>query len=143
MGLLRQLESDLKFILLKSVMIAALAGAVATLPIAIMFSFGMDPMLAIPTGLALVGYGVALSFLVGLPIALLVFQIVRHNQFFSIQNLFMIANGAAVCLTALAALFAGWMAVFLLGVPIFIAANIYATVGWRQVVEPYQVQLDD
>ena len=143
MGLLRQLESDLKFILLKSVMIAALAGAVATLPIAIMFSFGMDPMLAIAAALGLVGYGVGLSFLVGLPISLLVFQVARHNQFFSIQNLVMIANGVAACLTGVAALFAGWMAIFLVGVPIFIAANIYAVAGWRQIVEPYQVQLND
>ena len=122
----------------KAVAISILAGLLAALPFAVLFAIGADFSFAVFAGLRYLAFGVGASLLVGLPISLVVFQIVRRDPNFMLHDLMLIANGVGVILAAVIAFWSGWLAIFFLGIPVIIAANVFAILGWRKILEPYQ-----
>ncbi|WP_372520078.1 hypothetical protein [Qipengyuania sp.] len=130
----------MRSILIHALYVSLVAGILATLPFAILFSYGMDASLALFAGTRYFGFGIGCSLLIGLPVSLAVFQIIKRDPDFSFGDLMLVANGAAIILATLLGLFSGWFAVIFFGIPTILAANVYAILGWRKILGPYQAE---
>lgn len=118
--------------------IAVLAGALGALPFAVLLTMGMDLPLIAAAVLRYLAFGIVASLIVGLPIALLVFKLTRSDQNFGRAEVFLTANGAAIVIATILAIFAGWFGAFFLGLPVFLAANVYAIAGWLFILRDYR-----
>ena len=118
----------------KAVAIAISAGAFAALPFAVLFTMGMDFALILPAAVSYFAFGIGASLVVGLPIALVSVKLVRSDTNFGRAALFLTANGAAVVIAAILALFQGWFGAFFFGLQVIVAANVYAIAGWRYIL---------
>ena len=130
----------MKSYLARAVYVAVIAGVIASVPIAILFSIGMDAELIFTAAIRFLAFGIGASLLVGLPIALLVFQFIRRDPNFMLHDLVLIANGTGIILATIAGIWSDWMGVFFIGIPTIIAANVFALLGWRKILEPYQAE---
>ena len=122
----------------KAVAISLLAGLLAALPFAVLFAIRMDFHLAMFVGFRYLAFGVAASAIIGLPIAMLVFKLIKDDQSFDRSHLLLVANGAALVITTILGILSGWFGAFFLGLPTFLAANVYAIAGWRMVLRNYR-----
>ena len=130
----------MKSYLARAVYVAVIAGVIASVPIAILFSIGMDAELIFTAAIRFLAFGIGASLLVGLPIALLVFQFIRRDPNFMLHDLVLTVNGTGIILATIAGIWSDWMGVFFIGIPTIIAANVFALLGWRKILEPYQAE---
>lgn len=121
--------------IVKALAIAIFAGALAALPFAVLFTIGMDLSLIFSAAARYIAFGVFGSLVVGLPIALLIFRLIRSDRNFGKAELILTANGVAIVFAAILALSDGWFGAFLFGLPITVAANVYAIAGWRYILQ--------
>ena len=122
----------------KAVAISIFAGVLAALPFAALFAIGMDLPFAVFAGLGYLAFGVAASMVIGLPIAALVFKLIKSEQSFDRMHLILVANGTATMIATLLGVLDGWFGAFFLGLPTFLAANVYAIAGWRLILRSYR-----
>ncbi len=77
-----------------------------------------------------------LNFLIGLPISLDAYNYLRRHRKLTYRSALKVANLASGFLLLLLAASMGIVAIALYGVPILIAANVWAICGWRWVARP-------
>ena len=118
---------------------ALAAAALSGLPVALLLTIDAPieykaPAIARYLVLALAG-----NFLIGLPLAYWVFVALRDNPDFGMGSVIIIANAIAVIGLLLLIMIGGAFAAVFLGIPVIIAANAFALVGWFLVFKPYRV----
>jgi hypothetical protein len=110
-----------------------MAAVVAWLPMAILLTQDTDSDLAIGLAARLLLLPMIGSFLIGLPLALLV---LRQSSNLHFRKLLMIANGAGMALVFVSFLFGHVFGAFFYGLPSILAANAFAILGWLLIVRP-------
>lgn len=133
----------MKDLLPKAIIVSLLAGVLATLPFAILFTLEMDASLRLFVGLRYFAFGVSSALLIGLPIALVTFRLVGRDSGFGLGKLIFVANGVAIILVAFLAMVAGWFGVFFFGIPVALAANVFAIAGWLLIMRPLRISSND
>ena len=118
---------------IRSVVVTVMAALAAWLPMAILLTFDMDSDLVISLAVRLLLLPLVGSFLIGLPLALLV---LRQSSKLNLPKLLLIANGAGIALVFLAFLFGHVFGAFFFGLPSLLAANAFAIFGWLLIVRP-------
>ena len=118
---------------IRSVAVTVMAALAAWLPMAILLTFDMDSDLVISLAVRLLLLPLVGSFLIGLPLALLV---LRQSSKLNLPKLLLIANGAGIALVFLAFLFGHVFGAFFFGLPSLLAANAFAIFGWLLIVRP-------
>ena len=103
---------------------------------AILLTLDMESDLAIGLAARLLLLPLLGAFLIGLPLALLVFRQASHLK---LSRLLTIANGAGMALVFLSFLLGHVFGAFLYGLPSLIAANAFAIFGWLLIVKPMHV----
>jgi hypothetical protein len=120
----------------KVFLVAVLAGLASGLPIATLLTWDLDFGLRLNAIARLLSLAMVGSFLIGLPVSLLTYQLLKADQQFGIRTLVLIANVAAVIVASLAGAAAGVFGLVFFGLPILIAANVFAVAGWLFIVKP-------
>ena len=82
-------------------------------------------------GLALAG-----NLLIGLPVALLVYRMARNSPDFGLWHLVGLANAIVLCLVIVLFSAGGAFGVIFFGIPMLMAANAFAIMGWFLVFKP-------
>lgn len=122
--------NDILVILAKSVVVAFVAAIAAWLPWGV-FSALEDGISFELLPIALLG-----SYAVGLPIALLcIFMAGKHLRE-TPAVVFLMANLAAVTLLIASYAIADLFGFIFLGIPSFLAANVFAMMGWFWILRP-------
>ncbi|MEO0872250.1 MAG: hypothetical protein AAFY19_09900 [Pseudomonadota bacterium] len=117
-------------VLAKSIVIALIAGVVAWLPYGTLNALDGGLSLSL-LPLALLG-----SLAVGLPVALLCLFLAGAQLRRSPGTVFLMANCAGFVLLTSSAVLGDAFGLIFLGVPSFIAANIFAALGWFWILNP-------
>ena len=122
----------------KALIIALCAAIAAWLPVAMLFAFaagmGVDDLQAVL--IRFFSFAALGSFAVGLPVALLTFQLAGHQLASKMSNVFVAANLGGVMLLLVTALLGETFGALFYGLPCVIAANIYALLGWFWILKP-------
>ncbi len=130
-------------IVMKAIFIALIAAVPAGLVAAIFFNIGLGESLTPGLMYFCIVISALLSLIIGTPIFLLSFYIIRQYADFHFGNVLLIANLAAFLLSLFMVIFAGWLVALLVAMAIFVAANLFAGLGWHIVLKPYQAKHHD
>jgi hypothetical protein len=118
-------------LILRALLIAFLAGVAAWLPLVLIFYEWVEDEALTLLPVALFG-----SFVIGLPIALLVYYLAKDALKRSPSAVFMLANLAGVMMILTSYFLTNRAGMLLFGVPSWIAANVYAVLGWFWILKP-------
>ena len=121
-------------VLAKSLVIALVAGVAVWLPFAAIGAMTGD------IGLFLLPLALLGSFAVGLPVALLCFFLAGKELRRAPSTVFLMANCAGFVLLTSSAVLGDLLGLIMLGVPSFVAANIFAALGWFWILKPERDQ---
>ena len=123
-------------VLIKAVLIALIAAAMAWLPAGIMFTAEMGPEIVV-TGLGLLfKFAMLGSFAVGLPVALLVLWLAGGQLAQNPSILAMVVALSCVMLLLASFVIGGVPVMFLYGLPCILAALTYGVLGWLWILKP-------
>ncbi|BDI61147.1 hypothetical protein [Qipengyuania nanhaisediminis] len=123
-------------VIAKSVAIAAVAALAAWLPMAILFASGTDGSSGATFAVQLLPVALLGSFAIGLPVALLVLFLASDTLIRKIGAVLMAANLARVMMILVTSLLWGQFGALFYGVPSWIAANVFALLGWLWILKP-------
>ncbi|HQV02727.1 MULTISPECIES: hypothetical protein [unclassified Novosphingobium] len=115
---------------------ATIASVLSGLPMTVLLTSGGDPDYILSAATVYMGLAFAGSFLIGLPVALLVYRLARDFQDFGLWHLAGLANAIALCVGLVLFTGGGAFGVIFLGIPILLAANAFAIAGWFLVFKP-------
>lgn len=108
---------------------------------ATLLTWDMDPELRLFVAARLFLMAITGCFMIGLPISLATYGLLQNNHQYGLWTLVLIANLAALALAFLAGSAAGIFGLVFYGLPIFIAANVFAVAGWFIVVKPVRAKI--
>ena len=129
---------SLKFAI-RSIIVAAIAAAVAGLPAAALLTIGLDAELRLLAVSRMMLLSLGGGFFIRLPLAILIFRVTKSDREFGFGKLALVANGVAIILIALLAAWSGWFGVVFFGLPSLLAANAFMVFGWFLVLKPYRI----
>jgi hypothetical protein len=109
---------------------ATIASLVSGMPMTVLLTSGGDPDYVLSAATQYMGLAFAGNFLIGLPVALIVFRLVRGLQDFGLWQLAGLANAIALVVVLVLFIGSGAFGVIFLGIPVLMAANAYAIGGW-------------
>ncbi len=121
---------------MRALFIALLAALVAWYPMVEFVTVEDEAGPLSEVGLKLLGVALLGSFALGLPIALLVYWLAGKSLSRSPGIVFMIANLAGAMMMLASFVLADEFGMLMLGVPSWIAANVYAGLGWLWILKP-------
>ncbi len=127
-------------LILRALLIALLAALAAWLPLAVLVALDIDVGIIPSYSVLLLPLALFGSFALGLPIALLVYWLAGKSLTGSPKTVFMMANLAGVMMMLASFVLAGESGIRLLGIPSWIAANVYALLGWFWILKPGRVE---
>ncbi len=128
-------------LLARAVLVTLLAAVISGLPMATLLTWGMEPGLRLFAAARLFLVAIIGSFLIGLPISLATYGLLNSNQQCGVWTLVVIGNLAAIALALLAGSAAGIFGLVFYGIPILIAANVFAVAGWFIVMKPTRANI--
>ena len=128
----------MRVLLTKAILISILAGSLAALPFAILFSLEMDASLRLTVFLNYLAIGIGGALLIGLPTSLLVFHFTKEDAGFGLSKVLLVSNGIAITIVFALGGMAGWFGAIFFGIPTVLAANVFATTGWILILRPYR-----
>jgi hypothetical protein len=118
----------------KAVLVAFVATCISGLPVAILLTWGMRPDYVANAVLSCLYISALGNFVIGLPIALAVFPFARGDL--RLAKLVVIANVFGMAFVALVTAQGDFFVTLFYGIPILLAANTFAVVGWRLIIRP-------
>lgn len=118
------------------VVIAVLAAIVAWLPSAVLVTSGMDAELRLGTAFRLLLFALFASFMIGLPVASLFVLFGKSTFAGGYSDIALVGFAAGAVLVIATLIFGGTFGALFIGTPAFLAANIYAALGWFWIFRP-------
>ena len=115
---------------------ATIASVFSGLPMTALLTIGSDPDYIFAATSRYMGLAFAGNFLIGLPVAFLVYRMVRGSPDVGLWHLAGLANLFALGLVFVLFVTGGAFGVVFLGIPVLLAANAYAIAGWFLVIKP-------
>ncbi|MEP3051746.1 MAG: hypothetical protein ABJP48_02030 [Erythrobacter sp.] len=101
-----------------------------------MMTWDMDATSRFEMGLEMLPLALLGSFAVGLPVALLTYFFAAKRLTSSPLTLLLIANLAGIVLILASFALADVFGAFFLGLPSWLAANVFGVIGWFWIVKP-------
>lgn len=116
--------------------IAAIAALAAWLPPAVLVGWGIDANLRLPLAVNLLVVAMAGSFVLGLPVAAMFIAIAGRTFDGGLAGLLGLGAATGLVLLVMTGALGGQFGALFLGGPAFIAAMVYAVLGWFWILKP-------
>jgi hypothetical protein len=125
----------------RSLLVTLIATALTGLPMAVLLTLEMDADLKLFQGAKYVFISLLGNLLIGLPMALFCYCFVLRAKDIGLGKLLLISNAIAIVLGFILFILGGNFSLLFLGLPVWLAANTFAVVGWFLVVKPQQYRV--